>query len=251
MHRQIWAGCRNPVRSLTSSLFRSTQPQQGLQCQRHFSQAEIQRQIARTKCYDRNGKGPRRLHAGIHGTIFTSIALLVLNDTLDFESRKLLGYKMVESIRWVEDVESRFSKFRQTGESLLAGYSGGPVEYHEGVVRNLGDGTDVKILTAPDPDVEGGTLPPRPVTLSDLDSTCISPSRGGNRFADTADALIPKLEGFASGLGYSPRVRGAMVVFTHTSDWVCVYWDGKRWINIVYLEWAHMTPRGKRVRPPA
>ncbi|KAI3325446.1 hypothetical protein HD806DRAFT_490319 [Xylariaceae sp. AK1471] len=242
MLRLLRVGSRNPAHDLTSRLCRWPRSQQSITGQLHFSSRPgIPRHGPRTNNHDQNGKGPRQLHAHIFCSIYTSIGFLVLNEALDWDTRRALAVDTVQSITLEMDTEQRWRKFYETGESLLAAYSGAEVEHHEGAIRlraddGWGDEIETRILTAPDPDVEGGILVLSLTTLRDPEEETYLPING-NRLTDATEAVLPEIEAFASRLPNSPRVRGAILLLEQNRDWKCVYWDGKRWINIVYLEW--------------
>jgi hypothetical protein len=176
----------------------------------------------------------------------------VLNEALDWETRCALAVDMVQSITLEDDVEERSRKFYATGESLLVAYSGAEIEHHEGAIRlraddGWGDNLETRILTAPDPDFEGGTLVLGLATLRDPGKETYFAVHG-NRITDATESVLSEMEVFASTLPASPRVRGALLLLDQNGDWKCVYWDGKRWINIVYLEWQ---TAGSMGLPPA
>ncbi|RWA11540.1 hypothetical protein EKO27_g3581 [Xylaria grammica] len=243
MLRQLGVGCRNPAHSLASRLFRSPRPQSRLSWQRHFfSQSRIPRQAPRsgpqTNYHRQNGNGARQLHAGIYASVCVSIGFLVLNDTLDFKVRRRIGIEVVQSVTGQKDVKERWIKFYETGHWLLTAYCGGHVEYHEDAIRAPDDCglVNVTIFSSRDPDVEGGTVVLCLVALRNQEGDTYFPTNG-NRLTDVTESLIPKVEAFASGLEASPKVRGAMVLLEEDGDWKSLYWDGMRWINVVYLEW--------------
>ncbi|KAI0537461.1 hypothetical protein GGR58DRAFT_471662 [Xylaria digitata] len=244
MLRQLGLGCRNPAQSLTSRLFRSSQ-QSSLPRQRHFfSQSRIPRRASRANHHRQHGNSRQRgnsrrqLHARIYGSIYTSIGFLVLNDALDWDARRALAVETVQYITMEREVKEKWRKFYETGQSLLAAYSGNDVEYLKDAIRVPSDldYLEVKIFRASDPDVEGGTMLLCLAALEDPEGDTYIPANG-NRLTDATDALVPEIEALASTLPASPRVRGVMVLLQQDGDWKSLYWDGKRWINVVYLEW--------------
>ncbi|TGJ84568.1 hypothetical protein E0Z10_g4183 [Xylaria hypoxylon] len=239
MLRQLGVGCRNPAHSLTSRLFRSPQLPSSLSWQqRLFSQSKIPRHGPRTNHYRQNGNGTRQLQARIYGSIYTSIGFLVLNEALDWDVRRAMGVETVENIALEKDANEMWRKFEETGQSLLAAYTGADVEYHEDAIRVPSDvdSVEAKVFTAPDPDVEGGIMLLCLAELKDPEGDTYFASNG-NRLTDVTDSLAPKVEAFASSLEASPKVRGVMLLLQQDGDWKSLYWDGKRWLNVVYLEW--------------
>ncbi|KAI8626247.1 hypothetical protein F5Y19DRAFT_447692 [Xylariaceae sp. FL1651] len=242
MLRRLWAGSRAPAHNLTSSLCRS--PQQFLFRQVHFSpRSRILRHGPQNNHHHHHqwGKSSRQLHARIYGSVYTSIGFLVLNEALDWEVRRNLGIETVQNITLEADSARKWRKFYETGESLLAAYSGAEVEHHEGAIRfreeaGWGDELETRVLTAPDPEVEGGTLVLCLSVLRDPEEE-IYFSEHGNRLTDATMTVLPEVEAFARALPASPKVRGAMILLQQDGDWKSLYYDGTRWINIVYLEW--------------
>lgn len=197
----------------------------------------------------RHGASPKPtiLRAHIYGTLFLSIALLVPDESLTWDARCELGIKTVQDIVRQDTYAQKKHEFIMTGAALLALYSGGgadDVQVHEaplavtaasqmeGQLQNL-------VLTAPDPEVEGGTLVLCQSVFVDDHEPDFYVSTHGSMNNDAAEALIPPFEEFARKLqaaGGGP-VRGAMLVLQASGDWKCIYWDGKRWFNLIFLEW--------------
>ncbi|KAF2966249.1 hypothetical protein GQX73_g7343 [Xylaria multiplex] len=167
-----------------------------------------------------------------------TLGFLVLNEALDWETRRKMGVDRVQYITMEREVKEKWRKFYETGQSLLAAYSGSDIEELEDAIRIPSDldCLEVKIFRTPDPDVEGGTLLLCLAAIGDPEGDTYIPAYG-NRLTDTADALLPGIEALASTLPASPRVRSVMVLLEQDGDWKSLYWDGKRWINVVYLEW--------------
>jgi hypothetical protein len=169
-----------------------------------------------------------------------SIGFLVLNEGLDWDTRRSMGVDTVQWITLESDTQRKWDKFYETGESLLAAYSEAEeVEYHTVCVR-FDKTLEARILTAPDPEVEGGTLILCLGTLrdpaEDEDQETYF-SEHGNRLTDATEAMLPEIEALARSLPASPKVRGAMLLLSQDGDWKSLYWDGRRWINIIFLEW--------------
>lgn len=170
---------------------------------------------------------------------------MVFNEELDWESRCLIAIGAVQTILKEKDVAARWSRFSKECEAILGAYSGGDVEDHEGAVRIpddvywKGSHGKVRILTAPDPELEGGILLLCLVFALDdsKEDVYITSHESSNYVTDVALDMIPEVEAFARSLPASPRVRGGMVVLdSASSNWKTLFWDGRRWINLVYLE---------------
>ncbi|KAK7911181.1 hypothetical protein PG985_013662 [Apiospora marii] len=219
------------------------------QQQRHTRPAkDILRQLA-SQQRSRHGAGPkpRVLRAHIYGTLFLSVALLVPDESMDWDARSELGIKTVQDILRPATYAEKKHEFMMTGAALLALYSGGQaddVQVHEtplvataesqmeGHLQNL-------VLTAPDPEVPGGTLVLCQSVFVDDHEPEFYVSTHGSMNNDAAEALIPPFEEFARTLraaGGGP-VRGAMLLLEASGSWKCIYWDGKRWFNLIFLEW--------------
>ncbi|KAI0870181.1 hypothetical protein GGS24DRAFT_493191 [Hypoxylon argillaceum] len=241
MLRQLWAAYRNPARSLSASFLRSPRPQPTSPWQRYlFSRSGISRQGPRISHHGQNTKGPRPLQARVYATIFVSIGFLVLDEELDWQMRCMIARDVVQHITLAPDTDCRQARFWKMGKMLLAEYSGSEVEHHEDVCHIPADAVwasdlGTRVLTAPDPEVEGGTLVLCLASLRGLDNEFYLPATN-NRLYDVASTLIPQIEAFARGLDASPRVRGAMLL-EEKGAWISLYWDGTRWINVIYLEW--------------
>ncbi|KAI1111176.1 hypothetical protein F5Y14DRAFT_454330 [Nemania sp. NC0429] len=189
-----------------------------------------------------DGKSPRRLHAGIYGMILVPIEYMVLDETLDMEARRHKALITINAIEEEKNVAARWRKFYETGEAVLAAFSGAEVESHEGAVRVPAGSSwavnadRVRVLTTPDPDVEGGTFLVCLVLMGKTKDVYIATHVDSNPTTDIALDMIPGVEAFARSLPESPKVRGAMVVLQDPiGDFKSLYWDGKRWINIVFI----------------
>ncbi|KAI1131394.1 hypothetical protein F5Y10DRAFT_233582 [Nemania abortiva] len=248
MLRQLWAACRNPARSLTSSLLRSSQPQRSLPWQQHFfSQSRIPRHGPRTPSdYRQSAKGRQRLQAHIRGTIYVSIAFLIVNDALDWGTRRRIGVEKMHEILYAENTKKMAFKFWATGYALLGMYSGGEVDqdtFYGPADAGWGEREIQGIrMIAPDPDDEGGVLLLCVLMVFPPDEDTYLPEH--SRLTDAALVTIPEFEALARGLPESPKVRGGMVLLEETGDWKCLYWDGKRWINLIFIEWQSAESMG-------
>ncbi|KAI0814036.1 hypothetical protein GGR55DRAFT_633803 [Xylaria sp. FL0064] len=240
MLRQLRSWCCSMPRSLTStnSFFRSSRPQPSLKWQRRFfSQPGIPRHGPRTNQYRQHGSSSRHLHAGIHCTIFTSIGALVFSEEAGWEEGRANAVRLIGHIIHEKDPEERWRKLCTVIAWSLAWFCGTDfdhLEYYDRPIR-APDFVQTTIMTAPDPEVEGGTLVVWVGMVQDIEDTYLT--ENGNRLTDLAETNIPEVEAFASKLEASPKVRGAMVLLDHDGNWKSLYWDGRRWINVVYLEW--------------
>ncbi|KAJ8108841.1 hypothetical protein ONZ43_g6304 [Nemania bipapillata] len=201
--------------------------------------------LRNSSLYHRNEKqGPRQLQAGgISAIIYMSIACLVLDESRDWASRRSVGIQVVDLVLQEKDETQKRVNFFALGWDLLRRYSCGDIEHHPDAIRITDEegwvnGFEITVLTAPDPDVKNGTF----VLCLGMEK---SPQPGEDNhipachesLTDATFTLIPQVEVFAHGLEGSPSVRGAMLLLRRDNSWKSVYWDGKRWINIVFLEW--------------
>ncbi|KAI1323363.1 hypothetical protein F5Y16DRAFT_348270 [Xylariaceae sp. FL0255] len=253
MLRRLWTGSRAPAHSFTSGLSKGPQSALPRRPLHTFTRPRIpphgeRRNYHHHHQHQQNGhKGPQVLQkTGIYCSVYTSIGYLVLNEDLDWHERLDLAIDKVQDVTLEPDFEKKWTKFIDLGHSLLDKFSGAEIEEHQGEIRlrddsgwgGSNDQLRTRLYTAPDPDVEGGVLVLCLGILKDLDDTeTYLSGGGGNRLTDCTEAIIPEMEYFARRLPESPRVRGAMIVLQEDGDWKSLYWDGKRWINIVYLEW--------------
>ncbi|CAJ2508988.1 Uu.00g140140.m01.CDS01 [Anthostomella pinea] len=238
MLRRLWAGSRVPARSLSSNIGRQLHsPPTG---RSRISQHEIPRHGPRTHT---NHRPSKLLQAGIYGSIYTSIGFLVLNEALDWPTRKAIGVETVQSITLEEDEEIKCARFWETGQSLFEAYTGCEEVEHHGPVRLLGDPDQgwlhddvlqTRTMTAPDPEKPGGTIFLFLGVLLDPEDVYIT--EYGNRLTDATEAILPALEEFARERKVG---RGVFVLLENGGEgnWKSVYFDGTRWINVVYLEW--------------
>ncbi|KAI1353643.1 hypothetical protein F5Y01DRAFT_275770 [Xylaria sp. FL0043] len=240
MLRQLRSWCRSMPRSLTStdSFFRSSRPQPSLKWQRHFfSQPGIPRHGPRTHQYRQHGSSSRHLHAGIHCSIFTSIGALALSGETDWEVARARAIRLIGHIILEKDPEERWHTLCMMIAWSLASFCETDFDhlgYHNHPIR-VPAFVQTTIMTAPDPEVEGGTLVVCVGMIEDIEDTYLI--ENGDRLTDLAQTSIPQVEAFASKLEASPKVRGAMVLLDPGGNWKSLYWDGRRWINVVFLEW--------------
>ncbi|KAI0104665.1 hypothetical protein GGR51DRAFT_521676 [Nemania sp. FL0031] len=250
--RARWAGLRGPVYSLAPVLRRFPRPH--VIEKWRFSQSRILRYCAGAHDSRRWGlKGPVQLQARIYGTVFMSIGLLVLNEELDWKTRVSQAVRVVHDITSKENASDKFRKCFFTWAELLAAYSGEVLGlYSCPILDGSGWGSELQldILTTSDPEVEGGALVLGVAFVWDW-ALHNHPENGG--LDDAVLTLIPEVEKVANSLPESPKVRGGLVILEHTGEWKSFYWDGKRWIKILFLEWQspesirqNMVPRKSR-----
>lgn len=158
-------------------------------------------------------------------------------DELNWAERRTVGIDTVQHITGEEDSEEMRRKFYELGPMILQAFTNADVQETVYVYDPRDPPSfDCKIYSSADPDVEGGTLVLYLVALnSNADDTHVL--EYGNRVTDIASGLIPHCENLAKTLSESSRVRGAMVLLEEDGSWKSMYWDGKRWLNVVFLEW--------------
>lgn len=169
-----------------------------------------------------------------------SVALLVTDTTLDIRERQALALKTVYDIINEKDEATKLKRYWDTGLWLLEIYSGAEVEHHGPLppVKDSGwtdDELETRLMTAPDPDFEGTFVFCQALLFVEEEETDVYLAQNGNRVTDATEALLPTFEAFARDCG--GPVRGVILLVQPDGDWKSVYFDGKRWINVVYLEW--------------
>ncbi|KAK6849310.1 hypothetical protein PG995_013143 [Apiospora arundinis] len=188
---------------------------------------------------------PTVLKAHVYGTLFLSIALLVTDESIDWDRRIELGIDMVQNVTSPPTYAGKKLEFEIVGAGLLSLFSGaGPdtLQLHEGLTATaesqMADQLENWVMTAPDPDVEGGTLILCQSVFVGEDEPDFYVSTHGSMNNDAAEALMPPFEEFAATLkAKGGPVRGALLLLQASGDWKCIYWDGKRWFNLIFLEW--------------
>ncbi|KAI0429906.1 hypothetical protein F5Y09DRAFT_309101 [Xylaria sp. FL1042] len=231
---------RSTLRSFTStgSFIGSSQPQPSLAWQRHFfSRSGIPRHGPRTNQYRQYGSRPRQLSAGVQCTIWTSLASLALSEDIDWEEFRFQTLAIIHSITREEDEGERWRKLCAVSGSALASFSETELEHFGRHTAPIQVPYDVVtgIMTAPDPEVEGGTLV---VCIGMVVRTKegLYLTEHGDRLTDLSQDIMPKIEAFARNLEGSPKVRGCLVLLDQDGGWKSLYWDGRRWINIIFVE---------------
>lgn len=171
-----------------------------------------------------------------------SIGMLVTDTSLDFSERKRLAMKAVYGIIMEEDLQVMLLRYWSTGDWLLRLYSGAAVTHH-GRLRPAAesgwsdDELDARLMSTPDPDFPGSTFLLCQAVLYDReqDESEVYVSEFGSRSADATEALLASFEAFAKEC--KEPVRGVLLLMESDGGWRSIYFDGKRWINVLYLEW--------------
>ncbi|KAI0836973.1 hypothetical protein F5Y06DRAFT_98001 [Hypoxylon sp. FL0890] len=236
MFRRLWAGPRGPATNRLSFTYRLWPRQQS-------HQSFFTRRAPAAHRSRPHQSQPRILQAaqrGIYGSIFMSIAMLVTDKSLDYSERQELALKTVYDIITEADEEKKIKRYWETGLQLLAQYSGAEIEHHGRLHPDPEAGwSDEELVTwlmsAPDPDYPGWTFVLCQALLRDPSPAEVYIALHGNRATDATEALLPAFEEFASAR--DGPVRGVVLLMQPDGDWKSVYFDGKRWINVVYLEW--------------
>ncbi|KAK8110234.1 uncharacterized protein PG998_006691 [Apiospora kogelbergensis] len=174
------------------------------------------------------------LLAHVYGTLYLSIALLVTDESLSWDARCALGIETVQAVLRLATYEERKAEFMLTGVALLAAFSGlvpEQLQAHDGFAvspeSQMTGELQSWVTTAPDPEVKGGTLLLCQGVFASDDEPELYVSTHGSMNNDAAEALMPPFEAFARSL----EAQGGR------GDWKCIYWDGKRWFNLIFLEW--------------
>lgn len=176
-----------------------------------------------------------------------SIVMLVTDESIDYQTRQDLAFATVYNIMHEPDHKTKIARYWATGQFMLASYSGSEIQVH-GKLRPdpasgwTDDELEAVVLTAPDPDWPDGTLVFCQAVLHDPDPDAVYIAEHGNRATDAAEALLAQVEEFARDHG--GPVRGGLLLMQPNGDWKSLYWDSKRWINVVYLEWQTAASMG-------
>jgi hypothetical protein len=173
--------------------------------------------------------------------VFLSIALLVTDESLDWSTRQSAATQVVQEITGAPDHATQLHNFWAVGPALLQAHAGADAVRHHAAstVRptddsGLADELEVRLMTAPDPEIPGTTLMLCQAAFVREEEPDFYVATHHDRMLDAAMALIPALEDFAKG--YAPA-RGAMLVLYPDGNWYCLYFDGCRWLNMIFLEW--------------
>lgn len=169
-----------------------------------------------------------------------SIAMLVTDENMSYPERQELALKTVYNIIFEQDEEAKLKRYWETGRWLLATYSGTEVQDH-GYLQAAPDSgwgdddLEARLMTTPDPDFPGTTFIFCQAVLYDFEPSEVYIAQHGNRATDAAEAMLSAFESFARH--QEGPVRGVILLMQPNGDWKSLYFDGKRWINVVYLEW--------------
>ncbi|OTA66093.1 hypothetical protein K449DRAFT_392022 [Hypoxylon sp. EC38] len=240
MFRRFWAGPRGPA-ATTARLFsfRLWSPRQSYQS--FFARQKAARPELGPRPHQSQSRILRAAaQQGIYGSIFMSIAMLVTDTTLDYKERQELALKTVYDIITELDEKTKLKRYWETGLHLLGLYSGAEIQHHGRLQTDpqagwRDDELETWLLSTPDPDYPGWTFVFCQALLHDLDPEEVYIAQHGNRATDATEALLPAFEDFARDR--DGPVRGVILLMQPNGDWKSVYFDGKRWINVVYLEW--------------
>ncbi|KAI4861030.1 hypothetical protein F4820DRAFT_82301 [Hypoxylon rubiginosum] len=251
---QFWAGPRAAAKVCpkAKSPFGTWPPRQSRQSSFFTHKVTFPRHGPRTR---QPGYGRRVLRAspsGIYGTIFMSIVMLVPADSMDYQTRREVAFATFYHVMNAPDEKTKVLRFWVTGLELFARYAGAADAAEVDRTRWLveldpasgwtRDDLQATVVTAPDPERPGGTLVFCQAVLYDPDPGTVYVAEHGNRATDAAEDLLVKVEEFARELG--GPVRGGILLMQPNGDWKNVYFDGKRWINVVYLEWQTAASMG-------
>ncbi|KAI2616854.1 hypothetical protein GGR54DRAFT_224380 [Hypoxylon sp. NC1633] len=229
MFRRLWAGSRAPAASF------SCRPWLRWQSRRRpfFSQRTA---FLHRSSRPRQSRTRALLYAsaqstGIYGTIFISFAMLVTDDSL-----WKLTLDVWMAIDKEKDMATKIERYWKMGRGLLETYSGAQVEDHgrmppePGAVLGENGELHMRLMTAPDPDFAGGTV----FLFQAVVFGCVDAELSvGETLHNTTVAALPMLNAFATGLGRP--ARGVTMVYMPNENDPCkvLYFDGKRWINVV------------------
>ncbi|KAI2624516.1 hypothetical protein GGS21DRAFT_532663 [Xylaria nigripes] len=240
MVRKIWDGFRHPARRLKARLTRwrhthSSRPHQLL------PNIRIPRWSSLTNYFRRGRNGPRRLHARIVGIIKISLALFMLDESLDPYTRRKISLEKIKSIVDDKNWENSRKKLYVAGEALLAEYSGAEVK-NCGKIRISNTGNwlgklEVLVYTAPDPDVEDGVLVLGLGTLGKDEEGLVDETD-----VFSMDALAIELEAFARRLPEPLRTRGGVAILLENRTLAMYSWDGREWWIVIFTDWDMPEP---------
>ncbi|KAI0160200.1 hypothetical protein GGR57DRAFT_409773 [Xylariaceae sp. FL1272] len=240
---RVWSRTRTPSLTLISHIHR-TPPFISPKQKFFSSRPNIPHPHPQNSRHNNNGSShdsSYQLQSSIYASVYTTIAFIVANETLDIAERQDIGLKFVESIVLDPDETRRYHTFFSQGRELLAGFSGTEATDHDFRISETGwnpDELDVRLHSTPDPEVDGGRLFFCLAAIKDLEASRLSIEQLDIpfRLRDAAYAIFPVIDTFMDGLPNSPRVRGALCIL-QDKQWMSLYWDGRRWINFVFLEW--------------
>jgi hypothetical protein len=187
------------------------------------------------------GPGFKTLHAGmLNFAVYMSIAILLTDPALqdDWRDRRNAGLEIVQSVTLEQDVHTRLKRFWELGPSLLSSYCRSPVTHHGalplGPESDWRDEIETRLFSAPDPDDPEKNFVVCQVSFKDQTELDSYVAVYGNILTDVAEDILPTFEKTAKAHGMN---RGAVLILQPSSDWKSIYFDGKRYISVVFLEW--------------
>lgn len=191
------------------------------------------------------GKASLVLRSGIYGTIYLSIALLVTDESLDWATRQNVGIEAVQEITHAESHEEQLDRFWALGPALLKAHSGQDAEHHEPLKPSeesgLAEDLVVRLMTAPDPEVPGQNLVLCQAAFVEEEVPDFYVATHSDRMSDAAHSLFPEFEQFTKDHN---ATKGALLIIHPDGNWYCLYYDGKRWLNMIFLEWQTAASMG-------
>ncbi|KAI1136484.1 hypothetical protein F5Y05DRAFT_405387 [Hypoxylon sp. FL0543] len=233
MFRRLWAGLQGPATSRVGVILRPGPRHQTYQ-------SFFTRRAARSELGLRTPQSQHRiLEAGVYGLIFMSVAMLVTDTSMSYRERRDLALKTIFDIVREEDEPTKVRRYCETGLQLLGRYSGAEIQHH-GPLRPdpeagwRDDELVTWLMSTPDPDYPGWTFVLCQALLLDPYPEEVYITQHGNRCADASQALMPAFDDFARD--YGGPVRGVLLMMQQNGDGQSLYFDGKRWINIAYIE---------------
>ncbi|KAI8963481.1 hypothetical protein F5Y11DRAFT_319380 [Daldinia sp. FL1419] len=232
MFQRLWPGLRSPATTKFSRIYPSRIWLRPRTNASFFDSGIIsQKQGSRTRLAQF-----KVLQAGIYGTICMSMALLVTDTSLSFKERQDLAIQTALRIAREEDEAKRLQLYWETGRSLLEKYSGAAVEDYGNLRLDQwrDDELEARLAVTPDPDVPGGLLILCQAALSEADPSEVYVAQHTDRISDVMMDLLTAVEDFARHRGL--LVRGVVLLLDAHLNWFSVYFDGKRWLNVVYFE---------------
>ncbi|KAI1848614.1 hypothetical protein JX266_005473 [Neoarthrinium moseri] len=187
------------------------------------------------------------LYANIYGSIYLSIALLVTDDSLDWLTRRHAGVEAVQEITLAKDFATKTKNFWALGPALLHAYSGKDVEHHEGLQpteeSGMVDELEVRLMTVPDPDDSDTTLFLCQATFKSEAEPEFYVATRSNRMEDAAYSLMPSVDKVNQ---QHLAARGLLLLLYPDGSFHCLYYDGRRWLNLLFLEWQTAESMGFR-----
>lgn len=185
------------------------------------------------------------LHSSIYGTVYLSIALLVTDEKLDWSTRQNVGIEAVQEITHAESHEEQLERFWALGPALLKAHSGRDAVLHEPIRptedSGLADDLSVRVMTVPDPESPGKNLALCQAAFVEGEEPEFYVATHSDRMSDAAHSLFPEFEKFAKD---HHATKGALLIIHPDGNWYCLYYDGARWLNMIFLEWQTAASMG-------